>query len=149
VLEDFIIVDIPEINDAQIILGQPILVTAGRHINVRKGWITFEVEGRYPVFCHTKEDVVSPSSSLLDALRLSPKIDMEYVLNCEDFPHSDWISYKGLNQRYVKVEFATLIPPNTLEVEVPVPNKSSMSNYYRFAQAVLSMTPMEGFDADF
>jgi len=70
VLEDFIIVDMPETNDAQIILGRPILAITGCHIDLRKGWIIFEVEGRYAVFCHTKEDVVSPSSSLLDALRL-------------------------------------------------------------------------------
>ena len=54
-LEDFIIVDMPRTYDAQIILGQPILATAGCHIDVRKGRITFEVEGRYVVFCHTKE----------------------------------------------------------------------------------------------
>ena len=47
------------------------------------------------------------------------------------------------------MEFAAPIPPNTPEVEVPIPNKSSMSDYYRFAQVALSMPPMEGFDADF
>jgi len=36
VLEDFIIVDMLETNDAQIILGQPILATAGCHINLRR-----------------------------------------------------------------------------------------------------------------
>ena len=48
---------------------------------------------------------------------------MEDVLNCEDPPDSDWISYEDSDQRYVKVEFATLIPPNTPKVEVPVPNE--------------------------
>jgi len=37
VLEDFIIVDMPKIDDAPIILGRPILATAGCHIDVRKG----------------------------------------------------------------------------------------------------------------
>jgi len=45
VLEDFIIVDIPKTDDAQIILGRPILVTAGCPIDVREGHVSFEVEG--------------------------------------------------------------------------------------------------------
>jgi len=63
VLEDFIIVDMPEIDNAQIILGRPISAIASYHINVRKGHITFEVEGHYAVFCHMWSDMVSPSSS--------------------------------------------------------------------------------------
>jgi len=51
VLEDFSRVDMPEIGDAQIILGRPLLVTASCQIDVRKGRITFEVEGCYAVFC--------------------------------------------------------------------------------------------------
>jgi len=89
VLEDFIMVDMPETNDAQIILDRAILATADCHIDVRKGQITFEVEGRYAVFCHTKEDVVSPSSCLLDALYVSVKVDMEDVLKCDDPSNSD------------------------------------------------------------
>jgi len=148
VLEDFIVFDMSETNDAQIILGRPILATASCHIDVRKERITFEVEGHYVVFCHMKEDVVSPSS-LLDALLISPEIDMEDVLNYEDPPDSDWISYKNPSQRYVKVKFAAPMPPNTLEVEVPVPNESFMSDYCRFSQAILSMPSMEEFKADF
>ena len=140
-LEDFIIIDMPEINDAQIILCQPILAIAGCHIDVRKRWITFEVEGHYTVFCHTKDDMVSPSSSLLDALPFSPDLDMEDVLNYEDPPDSDWISYEDPDQRYIKVEFSAPMPPSTPKVEVLVPNESSMSNYCRFAQVVLSMHP--------
>jgi len=41
------------------------------------------------------------------------------------------------------------MPPNKPEVETPVPNESSMTNDCRFTQSVLSMPPMEGFDADF
>jgi len=41
------------------------------------------------------------------------------------------------------------MPPNKPEVDASVPNESSMSDYCRFAQTVLSMPPMEGFDADF
>jgi len=41
------------------------------------------------------------------------------------------------------------MPPNTLEVKVPMPNESSMSNYCRFAQPVLSMPPMKGFNVEF
>jgi len=44
-LEDFIIADMTEINDAQIILGGPFLATSGCNIDVKEGWITFEVEG--------------------------------------------------------------------------------------------------------
>ena len=66
-LEEFIIVDMLETNNAQMVLGQPFLATASRHIDVRKGRIIFEVKGCYAVFCHTKNDVVSPNSCLLDA----------------------------------------------------------------------------------
>jgi len=45
VLEDFIIVDMPETDDTQIILGRPILATAGCHIDVRESQVSFEVEG--------------------------------------------------------------------------------------------------------
>jgi len=79
----------PETDDAQIILGLPILATAGCYIDVRKGRITFKVEGRYAVFCHMKEDVLFPSSSLLDALPISPEIDMEDFLNYDDPPYSN------------------------------------------------------------
>ena len=88
-LGDFIMVDMPETDDAQIIVGRPILPTAGCHIDVRKGGITFKAKGCYAMFCHTKEDVVSPSSSLLDALPLSREIDMKDVFNCDDPPKYD------------------------------------------------------------
>jgi len=48
VLEDFIVVNMPETDDTQIILGRPILATTSCHINVRKGHISFEVEGSFP-----------------------------------------------------------------------------------------------------
>jgi len=51
------------------------------------------------VFIHKKEDMVSPHSSILDALSLSPEIDMEDILNCEDPPDSDWISYEDPYRR--------------------------------------------------
>jgi len=53
-----IIVDMPKTAAAQIILGQPILATAGCHINVRDGRVSFEVEGRFVVFSYKKEDIV-------------------------------------------------------------------------------------------
>ena len=74
---------------------------------------------------------------------------MKGVLNCEDPSDSYWISYKDPDQRYVSVEFAAAMPPNTFEVKVPIPNESSMSNYYRFTQAVFSMLSLEGCDRDF
>ena len=51
--------------------------TVGRHNDVREGRISFEVEGRFVVFSHRKEDAVSPHSSILDALPLFPECDME------------------------------------------------------------------------
>jgi len=81
VLEDFIIVDIPETDDAQIILGRPILATAGYHIDMRVACVSFEVEGRFAVFSRRKKNVISPHSSILGALSLFPEIDMEDVLN--------------------------------------------------------------------
>ena len=73
-LEDFIVVDMPKTDDAQIILGRPILATVGCHIDVRESRISFEVEGRFAVFSHRKEDAVSPHSSILDALPLPPSM---------------------------------------------------------------------------
>ena len=78
-LEDFIIVDVSETDDAQIILGRPILATAGCQIDGREGRVSFEVKGRFAVLSHKKEDMVSPHSFILDALPLSPEIDMEDV----------------------------------------------------------------------
>jgi len=43
VLDDFIIADVTEADDAQIIIGRPFLATTGHHIDVRRGRITFEV----------------------------------------------------------------------------------------------------------
>jgi len=85
------------------------------------------------MFCHTKEEVISPNSCLLDALPLSPETNMENVLNCDDPPNFEWISYKDSDQRYVKVEFPAPMPPNMPEVEVLLPNESSMNNYCMFA----------------
>ena len=79
-LEDFIIVDMPETDDAQIILGRPILAIAGCQIYVRVGHISFEVKGRFAMFSHRKENAISPYSSILDALPLFLECDMEYVL---------------------------------------------------------------------
>jgi len=50
--------------------------TAGYHIDVKGGRITFEVQVSYVMFSHIEEKVVSPSSSLLDAFPLSPEIDL-------------------------------------------------------------------------
>ena len=69
--------------------GWPILATADCHIDLREGRVSFEVEGRLVVFSRIKKDLVSPHSSILDALPLSPEIDMDHILNCEDPPDSD------------------------------------------------------------
>jgi len=57
VSEDFIIVNMPKTNDAQIILGRPLLATAGCQIDVRKGRITFEVQGLCCVLSYEEERV--------------------------------------------------------------------------------------------
>jgi len=75
VLEDSIIVNMPEAGDAQIIPSRPILAVASCHIDVRKGHITFEGQWRYAVFGHMKEKVVSPNSSLLDESPPTPDFD--------------------------------------------------------------------------
>jgi len=89
VLEDFIIVDMPKIDDAQIILSRFILKTTSCHIDVRQGYISFEVEGRFAVFSHRKEYTVSPHSSMLDSLPFSSEHDVEDVLNDADPPDSE------------------------------------------------------------
>jgi len=42
------------------------------------------------------------------------------------------------------VEFAAPMPPSIYEVKAYASNESSMSDYYRFAQVVLSLPPKEG-----
>ena len=62
-------------------------MTTGCQVDVREGRVSFEVESCFAVFSY-KEDMVSPHSSILDALPLSPKIDMKDVLNCDNPPDS-------------------------------------------------------------
>ena len=69
------------------------MATAGCHIDVREGHISFEVEGRFPVFGYKEEDTISPHSSILDALSLFPEYDVEDTLSDKDHPNSEWISY--------------------------------------------------------
>jgi len=47
------------------------------------------------------------------------------------------------------VEFDALMPPSIPKVEPHTSNEPTLSEYCRFAQAVLSLPPMEGFDANF
>jgi len=101
------------------------------------------------MFCHLEKKVVSPSCSLLNAFLLSPKIDMEDVLNCQDPPNFDWISTKDPDQGCVMMEFAAPMPPNTHKVKAYASKESTISDYYRFGQAVLSLPPMEGVNVDF
>jgi len=96
-----------------------------------------------------KEKVASPNSSPLDEFPPSAEINIENVLNCEDPLDFNWISHEDLDQRYVKMEFATPMLPNMPKVAAHVSNKSSMSDYCRFAQVVLSLFLMEGFHIDF
>ena len=49
-LENFIVADMTENDDAQIILNRPFLATAGCHIDIKRGRITFEVQGSYTMF---------------------------------------------------------------------------------------------------
>ena len=93
--------------------------------------------------------MVSPNSSLLHKFPPSLEIDMEDILNCGDPPDFDWISHEDPNQRYVKVEFAAPTPPNMANVDVHASNEFALSNYCRFAQAIHSLPPMKGFNADF
>jgi len=70
-------------------------------------------------------------------------------LNCEDIPDFDRISTEDFDQRYVKVEFAAPMLVDMPKVEAHASNKSTMGDYYRFAQTVLSFPPMEGFKENF
>ena len=101
-MEDFIIVDMTETNDAEIILGRPFMATTGCHISVRRGRITFKVKACNAIFCHMVEKVVSPNYSLLDPFPLSSKINREDVLHSQDSPDSDWISTGDPDEGYVR-----------------------------------------------
>jgi len=52
-------------------------------------------------------------------------------------------------EEYVKVEFTAPMPPKKPKVEAPISNEFSISDYCSFAQTVLSMPPVDGFDTDF
>jgi len=101
------------------------------------------------VFSHRQEDVVSPHSSILDALPLFPEHDMKDMLQDEDPPDSEWISYKDPDKEYVTVEFSTPMPPNKPEVKAPISNDSLLNEYCWFVRVVLFMPQFEGFDVDF
>jgi len=47
------------------------------------------------------------------------------------------------------VEFSAPMAPKKPEGWAPISNYSSISEYYKFAQVVYSMPPLEGFDVDF
>jgi len=90
VLEDFIIANTTETDDAQTILGRSFLATLGYTIDVKEGWMTFEVGGVMLHFCLMEDKIVSlhsflsdvpkmvsPNCFLSDVLSLSPKIEMD------------------------------------------------------------------------
>ena len=47
------------------------------------------------------------------------------------------------------MEFVAPMLPSIPKFEAHASNESSMSDYCRFAQVVLSLPPMQGFDVDF
>ena len=47
------------------------------------------------------------------------------------------------------MEVVVPMPPNLPKVEAHICNASSMGDYCRFVQTVLSLPLVEGFDADF
>ena len=95
------------------------------------------------------EKVVSPNYLLSNVLPLSSEIEMEDGWSCPGPSNSDWISTEDPGQLYVKVEFAAPTPPSITKVKAYASNESSMSNYCRFAQVVLSLPHSEGVDLDF
>jgi len=100
------------------------------------------------MFCFMDEKVVFPNSFLSDVLSRSPKIEMEDGWSCLYPSNSNWISTDDLHQEYVKVEFTAPTPLSIPEVESYTSNESSLSDYYRFTQVVLSLPPMEEVDLD-
>ena len=64
-LEDFIITDMIETDNAQIILGRPFLATSGCIIDVKGGRITFEVGGVMLYFVLWKIKLFPPILSSL------------------------------------------------------------------------------------
>ena len=95
------------------------------------------------MLCHMEEKVLSLDSSLLDEFLPSPEIDMEDFLNCQDPPDFDWFSIGDPNQRYVKVEFAALVPPSIPMVEAHASNEYAMSDYCRLAENYSLFGPYE------
>ena len=132
-LEDFIISNMTKIDDAQIILGRPFLATSDCNIDVKKGRITFEVEGCHAMLCFIDKRVVYPNSSQSNAFPPSPEFNMEDILNWQDTPDFDWISIEDPDQGYVKMELAAPRLPNIPKVETYASHKAPMSDYCWFA----------------
>jgi len=63
ILEDFIIANTTETDEAQIILGRPFLAILGYNIDVKRGRLTFKVGGCYAMVYFMDERVASPISS--------------------------------------------------------------------------------------
>ena len=93
--------------------------------------------------------IISPNSFLSDILPLSPKIEMKDGWSCPNPFDSDWIWIEDPDLGYANMEFAAPTPPSISKVETYASNESSMSDYCRFAQVVLSLPPIEGVDFDF
>ena len=83
-LEDYIIANITETDDTQIILRRPFLATLGCTIDVKGARITFEVGVCYAAFCFIEDKIVSHNSFLSDLVPLSLKIEMDDDLGCPD-----------------------------------------------------------------
>ena len=113
------------------------LATSGCTVNVQGGRITFKW-GCYTTFCFMDEKIISPNSFLSDVLPISPEIETKDDWSYLGPSDSNWISTKDPDQGYVKVEFAAPTPPSIPGVETYASNESSMSDYCRFTQLVLS-----------
>ena len=80
---------------------------------------------------------------------ISCDIKMYSVLYRTDPPMFDFVSSKGPNLDYAKVEFIAPIPPRITEDEAYAINEGSTSDYCRFSRGVMSFPPMNGIEYDF
>jgi len=149
---DFVILDMPEDSHTQIILGRPLLATAGCTIDVKEGKLTFDVGEKHAKFGLLKDFKPSPSIHSCcgcEVLASNEPVSMlDVTLN--DPSSFDCTLFEGPGHHGVTVNS---LPPSLIEDNPYVVDEDYVSYCYRFITFMMSMPLMsEGvheLDLDF
>ena len=132
-----------------LILGRPFLVASGCKIDMKRGRLTFEMGKCHVEFNFLEDQILSLASFVSDKVLFSHEIEMDYVWCCTHPSMFDWISSKGPNLDYAKVEFVTPMPPIITEDRPLTFNEGSLRVYHRFALLFTSLPAIKEIDFEF